>query len=483
MPKFTPGTLISSIHGSLHGTTFRRSSHGFFSSPRRKPRDNRTPRQAAIRRIFSSIASRWYQLSGAQQTQWNDYGDTYTPRSTGYNTFMKLNNRLLAASYTTLVLCTSPPTAPETPHHLEHLRSFEISETQNAIGWRGPSDPTLFVSLYHSVEPGFSYTGKRRWALVETQPTHHGQIVHTHGQPPGTPISYRIKITDTDGRQPPPTQVSKPYDTPSVYVCDEYPNRAKEYGVPALDLRDSYNDWPQNGNPYSLPVGIAVDDYYVYVSFFVYRQLAIFSRFNWKHVKTVITATQPLYIAADDTHVFVTFPFTGKVEKRLKSDLSFVDDYTPAGVNVVSAPHVDDTYLWLTISPAGEIHRVTKADMLLSASYGSDGAGDNQFHNPTGICGNTEYFFVNDRGNDRIKKHRKSDWTFMAKIGSTGPGDDQFDQPYGIAVTGTHLVIADFGNNRLKVHLTTDLSFFSKTGATGYNIEQFTRPVGVNTLP
>lgn len=483
MPKVTPGPLISSIHGSMHGTTFRRISRGFFSSPRRKPKDTRTPRQTTVRRALSYVATRWYQLSGAQHTAWDDYGGNYSPRLTGFNTFMKLNTRLLAASYTTLVLCTSPPTEPETPLHLDHLRSFEISETQNAIGWRGPSDPTLYVSLYESVEPGFSYRGKRRWTLVETQPTYHGQIVHTHGQPSEIPISYRIHIIGEDGRQPPPTEVSKPYDTPSVYVCDEYPDRTKEYGVPTLELRDSFNAWPDGGDPYALPVGIAVDQYYAYVSFFVYRQLAIFSRFNWKHVKTVITATQPLYIALDDTYLYVNFPFTGVVEKRLKSDLSYVAEYDPGDPLGVSAPHVDDTYLWLTIVPGGAIHRVTKSDMLFSASYGTAGSGDNQFQNPAGICGDDTYFYVADRGNDRIKKHRKSDWAFIAANGTTGTGDDQFDQPYGIAITGGYLIIADFGNNRLKVHLATTLSFLSKTGAEGYNIQQFTRPVGVNTLP
>jgi hypothetical protein len=483
MPKWVPSALISSIHGSLHGTSFRRCFKGFFSSPRGNPADPRTPRQAGIRRWFSYLAPRWYALTTAQREGWDDYGGNYTPRLTGVATFMKLNLRLLAASYSSLVMTCTAPTEPETPLHLENLRTFQISASANAIGWRAPSDPALFVSLYQSVEPGFSFQGKRRWSLVETQPTHHGQIIHTHGQPEDIRIAYRIKITNTDGRQPPPTEVSQPYDTPSVYVCDQFPDRVKEYGVPALDIRDLFDAWPGLPTEYKEPMGIAVDDYYIYAAFYVDLELAIFNRFNWQHVKTVATATQARYIAVDDTHVFVTFPFADKVEKRLKSDLSYVDEYIPGPGIAVAGVHVDDTYLWLTIPTTSALHRLTKSDMAFVDSYGSPGSGDAQFNAPDGICGDHDYLYVADRANDRIKKHRKSDWAFIAKIGSTGTGDDQFDWPSGIAQAQNWVIVSDHQNDRIKVHLKSDLSFVSKAGDTGYNREQFTRPIGINTLP
>lgn len=476
MAKFIPSALIVSIHGALHGTTLRRCFRGFFSSPRRKPADKRTRRQAGIRRMFSYLAPKWYRLSTAQREGWDDYGGNYTPRLTGYNTFMKLNARLIAASYTTLVLACTAPTEPETPLHLENLRSFEISASQNAIGWRAPLDPALYVSLYRSTEPGFSYTAKRRWSLVETQPTHNGQIIDTHAQPPGTRITYRILITDPDGRQPPPTEVTQPYDTPSAYVSDQMNNRIEEYGIPALDLRDTFEPIPAPGDLTTWPWGIAADTTHLYIANRYTKAVMKFNRFNFRFVTSITLPNEPYHLSLDDTHLFVSIPTTDQVQKRLKSDLSLVATYTNVAPGAPSGIDVDDTYLYVATGSGSQLQRVTKSTMVFFDSYGSQGSGDAQFWYPYDLCVDDTHIFVSDTYNHRIKKHLKSNYAFVAKIGTQGTADNQFDLPDGITAKNGYLLIADTDNERLKIHRSSNLSFYAKTGAFGHSREAFSQP-------
>ena len=61
-----------------------------------------------------------------------------------------------------------------------------------------------------------------------------------------------------------------------------------------------------------------------------------------------------------------------------------------------------------------------------------------------------EELLVSDVRNHRVCAHAL-DGTFLREFGSQGAGDGQFHNPYSIAVAGELAYVADYGNHRVQV--------------------------------
>jgi streptogramin lyase len=125
-----------------------------------------------------------------------------------------------------------------------------------------------------------------------------------------------------------------------------------------------------------------------------------------------------------------------------------------------------------------------------TAQWGTVGAGDGQFQNPTGIAvdpaGNV---YVSDHPNHRVQKFT-SDGQFLTKWGSAGAGDGQFSAPgnadvMGVAVGPTgDVYVADARNHRIQ-KFNSDGGFLAKWGgpSAGSGNGQFNFPQGVTADP
>src|SRR5206468_387990 len=111
--------------------------------------------------------------------------------------------------------------------------------------------------------------------------------------------------------------------------------------------------------------------------------------------------------------------------------------------------------------------------------WGSQGGGDGQFANPTGVAvDGSGHVFVADSGNDRIQKFDASG-TFLTTWGSYGTADGQFLDPEGVAVDGSgNVFVSDRGNFRMQKYTNTG-TFLTKWGSQGSEDGQFSFPTGV----
>ena len=142
----------------------------------------------------------------------------------------------------------------------------------------------------------------------------------------------------------------------------------------------------------------------------------------------------------------------------------------------------DGTHVWVCDNTNHRIQKFLCADLSFVAKQGSHGSGDDNWSNPTGICGDDSgnYLYVTDTTNHRIKKILKTDMSYVAKIGSLGSGNDQFRFPCYIDTDGTNLFICDNGSNqRIKKHLCADLSYVAKLGSSGTGENEFTSIQGM----
>ena len=131
-------------------------------------------------------------------------------------------------------------------------------------------------------------------------------------------------------------------------------------------------------------------------------------------------------------------------------------------------------------------HRIQKfySNGTFVEEWGSEGAGDAQFRNPTGIAADIAgNVFVADTANYRIQKFNSSG-TFITKWGSAGTGNGAFNLPGGIAIdsfsidsTGA-VFVADTGNHRIQKFYSNG-TFIAQWGSKGAGDAQFELPQGV----
>jgi sugar lactone lactonase YvrE len=113
--------------------------------------------------------------------------------------------------------------------------------------------------------------------------------------------------------------------------------------------------------------------------------------------------------------------------------------------------------------------------------WGSYGAGDGQFRNPSGIA--TDYsgnVCIVDSENNRIEKFTPDGSTLLAKWGSEGSDPGQFKNPSGIAVDSSgNVYVTDLGNDRIEKFTPDGKTVLAIWGSYGSDPGQFEEPVGI----
>ena len=212
MAKIKTSALIVDISGTIGGSTLKRNRGGLFIKNTTTPRRPRTEAQQFNRMMAAELSGRWQALSSTNQELWNRFASLVNPQMSGFNAFLGLNMNLLKSRNANLVLITSPPPTPSTPASINGFEGQTLSTTQNRIFWTEPSNSDIYVSVYWSVQSGYSHKGKEAWHLLTTVPSNDLEAVHTHDLPSGFIIAYKAYSIDLFGRLSPETTViSGPY--------------------------------------------------------------------------------------------------------------------------------------------------------------------------------------------------------------------------------------------------------------------------------
>ncbi len=132
-----------------------------------------------------------------------------------------------------------------------------------------------------------------------------------------------------------------------------------------------------------------------------------------------------------------------------------------------------------TKTPGGTVESVYPP--TFSSSLGTtEGSGSGQFNHPVGTAVNTAGdLWVDDSGNHRLQEFSSSG-TLIGTYGSEGSGEGQFKDASGIAIDPVtqNVVVADTGNNRIDVFSSTG-KFVRMFGSTGSGYGQLKEPYGL----
>ena len=114
--------------------------------------------------------------------------------------------------------------------------------------------------------------------------------------------------------------------------------------------------------------------------------------------------------------------------------------------------------------------------------WGSQGSGDGQFEDPTGVAvdssGNVYVADGNNNINHRIQKF-DSDGNYLTQWGSEGAGNGQFIRPLGVAVDSLdNVYVVDYDNDRVQ-KFDSNGTYITQWGSTGSGNGEFNHLKGV----
>lgn len=474
MAKIFHTALVSSIHKKMHGTILRRRKGYTLSSKGQKPRDPHSARQVQLRGHFNYLSGKWPQLTENQKGQWNTYASGLDRVMSGFNSYVMLNTRLLAANYSTLVIQDTPPTTPATPDTCVNFTVTDVAGGRQILGWTAPTSPDLYALIYRSEEPGLSYTGKHRWHLLQTVPSDHTTYTSVHEVPSNIPITYRVTILDPQGRISPYTHAAQAPPLGTLYVCDYLNDRIKEHLADDLAYSRKFGTLGSGDDQFNRPWFCAADGDYLYISDRINDRVKKHRRANFQFIAEYTDCGDPAGIALDDDYVYFIDNADTRLKKLSKDTMAYVSSVNvyvnhegidiqgdviymcrSAGSNIRRVRkstmtiigdwdyfpdpykpydiHCGDNYFWVANLNYDNLLKLRRSNGNVLDTYGTLGSGDAQFNSPAGITGDDTFLWISDTENDRIKKHQKSDWAFVQALGTSGSGNDQFQNPQGIA--------------------------------------------------
>ena len=132
-------------------------------------------------------------------------------------------------------------------------------------------------------------------------------------------------------------------------------------------------------------------------------------------------------------------------------------------------------------------NRIVRVDDMSGTNwttFGTVGSGTDQFTSPQGVAiGPSGDIYVSDTMNFRIVRVNDMSGTGWVSLGGTaGSGNDQFDGPIGLFVDSSeHIWVADSANDRIVRFTDMSGTGWTAFGATGSGTGQFNRPSGVCT--
>ena len=138
MAKITTSALIEDISGSHQGSTFKRTKSGIILISRQAPRRPQSTRQQLLKRFTNQLSGDWYALPDANKALWNKYASLLPKPLSGFNAYLMLNTRILAADHAELTYQDTPPIYPLAPSPPSNITASNIDPTNISITWDTP---------------------------------------------------------------------------------------------------------------------------------------------------------------------------------------------------------------------------------------------------------------------------------------------------------------------------------------------------------
>lgn len=200
MAKFVTSALIDEIKGKFNGDVFQTWKGIVVRRRGTFPRNPRSAIQQKGRGYFGQLSGQYDGLSSSQKTGWVHYAACSSPFS-GFNAFMKLNQRLVYADTVGLTQINDAPADPSSPVPVVGATlSYSAGADEWLFGWSTPAGSTLFIQAFYSIMTGYRDNLFPMWKLSETKRSDLGDIsISASDYDSGRFIRVRARVIDQNG--------------------------------------------------------------------------------------------------------------------------------------------------------------------------------------------------------------------------------------------------------------------------------------------
>ena len=224
MAKILTTAIVADIRNKLNGSVFSKNRYGSYVRTKVTPVNPQTTAQQNVRSTLSSLSQQWRALSQSQRQSWIDaapnfpFSDIFGNSKilSGSTLFQKLNNNLLQAGESGLLVAPSP--ADIITVSLESLTAaagapaLSLAFTPTPV----PAGFDLVIEATGNVPPGISFVKNkfRRLGIIEPAATSPDNLLSlwtaVHGTlVAGQQIFVRVKVLNiATGQTGIPVQIS-----------------------------------------------------------------------------------------------------------------------------------------------------------------------------------------------------------------------------------------------------------------------------------
>ena len=272
-----------------------------------------------------------------------------------------------------------------------------------------------------------------------------------------------------------------------LYVVDAGNNRIQRFekAIPNKFI-SLFGGYGTGDGEFDLPVEIAMDSRYIYITDKGNDRVEIFSKAgvfldefgtsgvgdsNFDGSRGIAVDAQYIYVV-DDGNEYIK-----KFDKA--SPYGFVAKVSFGGWRGRGLA-VDDQFLYLGFSDKDDVHIYNKVTMILDSSIAM-GVGfiPSRIAVDRNETGTNLYVGTHAGVLDRIRVYNKNTKVLVTSFVANGSGDGQSTGIGGIVVDAQYIYVSDSGNKRIQIFKRSDYSFVAKFGATGYLGGQFNGVLGI----
>ena len=201
MARIVPSSLVDEITGKFNGDVFQMWRGIIVRKKGTRPRQPRTLPQTSLRQYFSYLSGDYDKLSSAFKSNWDYYASLVSSTISGFNAFMKLNQRILYANYSSLVrLYDSPPERNNPASASDFTFSYDAGLDKFKSEWSSPLLYNYYDQCFFAPVTGYRDTLFPAWSFSQTVSSHLGySYINAVPFVSGTQLRARIRVMNCYG--------------------------------------------------------------------------------------------------------------------------------------------------------------------------------------------------------------------------------------------------------------------------------------------
>lgn len=201
MARIVLSALVDAMSGKFNGCILQMRGNTCYRRAGGNSRQPRTVLQQENRQLWSYFSGSFDELPAAFKANWTCYSSMVSSALSGFNGFMKNNQQLLCAGYTSLVRLFDAPASYSPPSGTTGFAlSYNSGTDEFEASWTAPDSAVLFVQIEKTPITGYRDSLFPAWTLHETTGSFNLiSYISASDYAVGTQMRVRVRVINLNG--------------------------------------------------------------------------------------------------------------------------------------------------------------------------------------------------------------------------------------------------------------------------------------------